>query len=100
MSSFSALLSQSLFERLVILGIKPVGLVIQYRNHPALTEFPSSVFYDGTFQNAVSSERRGNYQVVMRWYLCYDECVRCGVPTAKSRETNVLCVFYWSRRNI
>ena len=56
--SLSAYLSQSLFERLVLLGIKPIRLVIQYRMHPALTEFPSSVFYDGTLQNAVSPEER------------------------------------------
>lgn len=33
-------------------------LVVQYRMHPALSEFPSSVFYDGTLQNAVSPAER------------------------------------------
>ncbi|KAL5479333.1 hypothetical protein EMCRGX_G022843 [Ephydatia muelleri] len=51
-------LSQSLFERLVCLGIKPIRLIVQYRMHPALSEFPSSVFYDGTLQNAVSPAER------------------------------------------
>ena len=46
-------LSQSLFERLVILGLLPIRLMVQYRMHPALSLFPSSVFYDGTLQNAV-----------------------------------------------
>ena len=54
----SAGLSQSLFERLVCLGVKPIRLVVQYRMHPALSEFPSSVFYDGTLQNAVSQAER------------------------------------------
>lgn len=56
--NFSARLSQSLFERLVLLNIKPIRLEVQYRMHPALTEFPSSVFYDGTLQNAVTPEER------------------------------------------
>ena len=57
----SARLSQSLFERLVFLNIKsiqPIRLEVQYRMHPALIEFPSSVFYEGTLQNAVSPEER------------------------------------------
>ena len=54
----SAGLSQSLFERLVALGIKPVRLIVQYRMHPALAEFPSNTFYDGTLQNAVSPAER------------------------------------------
>ncbi len=37
----SAGLSQSLFERLVCLGVTPIRLVVQYRMHPALSEFPS-----------------------------------------------------------
>ena len=47
-SSFSSLPSSPSFR-----------LVVQYRMHPALCEFPSSVFYDGTLQNAISpAERR------------------------------------------
>ena len=57
-SSCSAGLSQSLFERLIILGIKPIRLIVQYRMHPALSEFPSSAFYDGTLQDAVSAAER------------------------------------------
>ncbi|XP_065905889.1 regulator of nonsense transcripts 1-like [Dysidea avara] len=51
-------LSQSLFERLVCLGIRPIRLMVQYRMHPVLSMFPSSVFYDGTLQNAVSAAER------------------------------------------
>lgn len=56
--SLSAGLSQSLFERLVLLGVAPVCLQVQYRMHPALSTFPSSAFYNGTIQNAVSAEER------------------------------------------
>ena len=55
-----------MFERLVVLGIKPVRLIVQYRMHPSLTEFPSNVFYDGTLQNAVSPSERimeGKYEI-------------------------------------
>ena len=54
----SAGLSQSLFERLVKLGVKPIRLIVQYRMHPALSSFPSNAFYDGTLQNAVSAHER------------------------------------------
>lgn len=54
----SAGLSQSLFERLVILGIRPVPLCVQYRMHPSLSEFPSNTFYEGTLQNGVTEEER------------------------------------------
>ncbi|XP_065837175.1 regulator of nonsense transcripts 1-like [Oscarella lobularis] len=46
-------LSQSLFERLVVLGIHPHRLQVQYRMHPALSEFSSNLFYDGELQNGV-----------------------------------------------
>ncbi|TRY66918.1 hypothetical protein TCAL_04359 [Tigriopus californicus] len=51
-------LSQSLFERLVVLGIRPLRLEVQYRMHPELSAFPSNFFYDGTLQNGVSGEDR------------------------------------------
>eukprot|EP00095_Tigriopus_kingsejongensis_P011513 maker-scaffold33_size549341-snap-gene-0.19 protein:Tk11513 transcript:maker-scaffold33_size549341-snap-gene-0.19-mRNA-1 annotation:"regulator of nonsense transcripts" len=51
-------LSQSLFERLVVLGIRPLRLEVQYRMHPELSSFPSNFFYDGTLQNGVSGEDR------------------------------------------
>src|SRR4051812_18046583 len=37
----SAGLSQSLFERLVLLGNMPIRLRVQYRMHPALSVFPN-----------------------------------------------------------
>eukprot|EP00601_Ochromonadales_sp_CCMP2298_P010786 CAMPEP_0173262828 /NCGR_PEP_ID=MMETSP1142-20121109/27004_1 /TAXON_ID=483371 /ORGANISM="non described non described, Strain CCMP2298" /LENGTH=862 /DNA_ID=CAMNT_0014198035 /DNA_START=20 /DNA_END=2608 /DNA_ORIENTATION=- len=51
-------LTQSLFERLVLLGIRPIRLQVQYRMHPCLSEFPSNMFYEGTLQNGVSDLER------------------------------------------
>ena len=51
-------LMQSLFERLVLLGIRPIRLQVQYRMHPCLSEFPSDMFYEGTLQNGVSEAER------------------------------------------
>ncbi|THD20660.1 Regulator of nonsense transcripts 1 [Fasciola hepatica] len=51
-------LTQSLFERFVLLGIRPIRLQVQYRMHPALSAFPSNVFYEGSLQNGVSAEDR------------------------------------------
>jgi len=51
-------LHQSLFERLVFLGIRPVRLEVQYRMHPCLSEFPSQSFYDGSLQNGVTLNER------------------------------------------
>ena len=51
-------LSQSLFERLVVLGMRPLRLEVQYRMHPLLSRFPSNFFYEGCLQNGVQSEDR------------------------------------------
>ncbi|OON21747.1 hypothetical protein X801_02355, partial [Opisthorchis viverrini] len=51
-------LTQSLFERFVLLGIRPMRLQVQYRMHPALSAFPSNVFYEGSLQNGVTAEDR------------------------------------------
>ncbi|CAF4463145.1 unnamed protein product [Rotaria socialis] len=51
-------LSQSLFERLVVLGIRPIRLQVQYRMHPALSAFPSNIFYEGSLQNGVTAGER------------------------------------------
>eukprot|EP00112_Aurelia_sp_Birch-Aquarium-sp1_P011569 Seg243.2 transcript_id=Seg243.2/GoldUCD/mRNA.D3Y31 product="Regulator of nonsense transcripts 1" protein_id=Seg243.2/GoldUCD/D3Y31 len=60
-------LSQSLFERLVVLGIRPIRLQVQYRMHPALSEFPSNLFYDGTLQNGVTVAERSQQGVDFPW---------------------------------
>eukprot|EP00485_Elphidium_margaritaceum_P013219 CAMPEP_0202686102 /NCGR_PEP_ID=MMETSP1385-20130828/1897_1 /ASSEMBLY_ACC=CAM_ASM_000861 /TAXON_ID=933848 /ORGANISM="Elphidium margaritaceum" /LENGTH=1530 /DNA_ID=CAMNT_0049340613 /DNA_START=46 /DNA_END=4638 /DNA_ORIENTATION=- len=51
-------LQRSLFERLILLNIKPVRLQVQYRMHPCLSEFPSNTFYEGSLQNGVAKEHR------------------------------------------
>lgn len=51
-------LTQSLFERLVLIGIRPIRLEVQYRMHPALSEFPSNMFYEGSLQNGVTEADR------------------------------------------
>eukprot|EP01063_Lacrimia_lanifica_P026592 TRINITY_DN3606_c0_g1_i1.p1 TRINITY_DN3606_c0_g1~~TRINITY_DN3606_c0_g1_i1.p1 ORF type:complete len:944 (+),score=302.24 TRINITY_DN3606_c0_g1_i1:118-2949(+) len=51
-------LARSLFERLVLLGIRPIRLQVQYRMHPCLSEFPSNTFYEGTLQNGVTPGER------------------------------------------
>lgn len=60
-------LQQSLFERLVILGISPIRLTVQYRMHPCLSEFPSNMFYEGTLQNGVSKNERLRRNVDFPW---------------------------------
>ena len=51
-------LSLSLFERLMLLGVRPIRLAVQYRMHPALSEFPSNTFYEGALQNGVTVAER------------------------------------------
>ena len=51
-------LTQSLFERLVLIGIRPIRLQVQYRMHPCLSEFPSNMFYEGSLQNGITESDR------------------------------------------
>jgi regulator of nonsense transcripts 1 len=51
-------LMQSLFERLIRLGIIPCRLEVQYRMHPVLSKFPSNFFYEGALQNGVNADDR------------------------------------------
>ncbi|KAJ1662207.1 ATP-dependent RNA helicase [Coemansia sp. RSA 1813] len=63
----SAGLSQSLFERLVLLGLRPHRLVVQYRMHPCLSEFPSNFFYEGSLQNGVTAQERTRNGIGFPW---------------------------------
>ncbi|XP_057520629.1 regulator of nonsense transcripts 1 homolog isoform X2 [Amaranthus tricolor] len=60
-------LAQSLFERLVMLAVKPIRLQVQYRMHPALSEFPSNSFYEGTLQNGVTMNERQSSGIDFPW---------------------------------
>ena len=60
-------LTQSLFERLVLLGNRPIRLQVQYRMHPCLSEFPSNMFYEGTLQNGVTAPERLRKNVDFPW---------------------------------
>ncbi|WEJ93722.1 ATP-dependent RNA helicase [Yamadazyma tenuis] len=51
-------LRQSLFERFIMLGHVPLRLEVQYRMNPALSEFPSNMFYEGSLQDGVTVEDR------------------------------------------
>jgi regulator of nonsense transcripts 1 len=60
-------LNQSLFERLILLGVRPIRLQVQYRMHPCLSEFPSNTFYEGTLQNGVTVAERIQTGVAFPW---------------------------------
>lgn len=60
-------LAQSLFERLVLLGIRPHRLAVQYRMHPCLSEFPSNSFYEGALQNGVTQAERIMPNLAFPW---------------------------------
>ena len=60
-------LCQSMFERLVILGLRPIRLQVQYRMHPCLSEFPSNMFYEGSLQNGVTEHDRLRANLEFPW---------------------------------
>jgi regulator of nonsense transcripts 1 len=60
-------LTQSLFERLINLGQRPIRLQVQYRMHPCLSEFPSNAFYEGSLQNGVTVGDRARPALDFPW---------------------------------
>ena len=64
-------LGQSLFERLNLMGIQPIRLQVQYRMHPALSEFPSCTFYEGTLQNGVTAADRLQLDMAFPWPVAH-----------------------------
>ena len=60
-------LGQSLFERMVMLAVRPIRLQVQYRMHPCLSEFPSNTFYEGTLQNGVTASERQHAVTDFPW---------------------------------
>jgi regulator of nonsense transcripts 1 len=51
-------LQRSLFERLILLGLRPIRLQVQYRMHPCLSSFSSNMFYEGSLQDGVTAVDR------------------------------------------
>ncbi|KII69180.1 Regulator of nonsense transcripts 1 [Thelohanellus kitauei] len=73
-------LSISLFDRLIKIGSIPYRLNEQYRMHPALSEFSSLAFYDGTVKSGVTIADRTDKNISFKWplkdkpsffYCCY-----------------------------
>jgi regulator of nonsense transcripts 1 len=60
-------LNRSLFERLILLGIHPIMLQVQYRMHPCLSQFPSTTFYEGSLQNGVTKNDRIRPDINFPW---------------------------------
>lgn len=60
-------LTQSLFERLVLLGFRPIRLQVQYRMHPSLSEWSSNTFYEGTLTNGVNGAQRTLPYIDISW---------------------------------
>ena len=46
-------LGESLFQRLVAMGVRPHMLTVQYRMHPRISAFPNGRFYAGQIADAV-----------------------------------------------
>ncbi|ELR16091.1 uncharacterized protein ACA1_224920 [Acanthamoeba castellanii str. Neff] len=51
-------LSESLFARMIAMGIEPYMLEIQYRMHPIISEFPSVHFYGGKIKDGIVAAQR------------------------------------------
>ena len=49
---------RSLFERLIEMGIKTQLLSVQYRMHPALSEFSNATFYENKLVNGITERNR------------------------------------------
>lgn len=68
-------MNRSLFERMVKLGLRPVRLEVQYRMHPALSQFPSESYYDGKLMNGVAQNDRNFVDIVKgRELACWVPC--------------------------
>ncbi|XP_012879305.1 PREDICTED: protein ZGRF1 [Dipodomys ordii] len=51
-------LEQTLFDRLCLMGHKPVMLRTQYRCHPAISAIANDLFYEGNLLNGISEPER------------------------------------------
>ncbi|XP_021569946.1 protein ZGRF1 [Carlito syrichta] len=63
-------LEQTLFDRLCLMGHKPIMLRTQYRCHPAISAMVNDLFYEGNLMNGVSEMERSP---LLQWLptLCF-----------------------------
>ncbi|XP_072666497.1 5'-3' DNA helicase ZGRF1 isoform X7 [Canis lupus baileyi] len=63
-------LEQTLFDRLCLMGHKPVLLRTQYRCHPAISAISNDLFYEGNLVDGISETQRGP---LLEWLptLCF-----------------------------
>ncbi|XP_023595984.1 protein ZGRF1 [Trichechus manatus latirostris] len=63
-------LEQTLFDRLCLMGHKPVLLRTQYRCHPAISTVANDLFYEGNLMNGISETERSP---LLEWLptLCF-----------------------------
>lgn len=84
-------LSQSLFERLVVLGIRPIRLQVQYRMHPALSAFPSNIFYEGSLQNGVTAGETAAEALAKMFVLLFYIHLHLVIALIFSSKENLFC---------
>ncbi|KAM6220972.1 5'-3' DNA helicase ZGRF1 [Rhynchocyon petersi] len=63
-------LEQTLFDRLCLMGHKPILLRTQYRCHPAISAVANDLFYEGNLMNGISETERSP---LLEWLptLCF-----------------------------
>nr|XP_044999830.1 protein ZGRF1 isoform X2 [Jaculus jaculus] len=63
-------LEQTLFDRLCLMGHKPILLRTQYRCHPAISAIANDMFYEGNLMNGISETERSP---LLEWLptLCF-----------------------------
>uniref|UniRef100_A0ABK0LTC4 Zinc finger, GRF-type containing 1 n=1 Tax=Rattus norvegicus TaxID=10116 RepID=A0ABK0LTC4_RAT len=63
-------LEQTLFDRLCLMGHKPIQLRTQYRCHPVISAIANDLFYEGNLVNGISERERSP---VLEWLptLCF-----------------------------
>ncbi|XP_020140075.2 5'-3' DNA helicase ZGRF1 [Microcebus murinus] len=63
-------LEQTLFDRLCLMGHKPILLRTQYRCHPVISAIANDLFYDGNLMNGISETERSP---LLEWLptLCF-----------------------------
>lgn len=57
----------SIMKRLAALNVRPSFLKIQYRMHPAISQFPSQAFYKGLIIDAVAAKDRTWPRPILPW---------------------------------